>query len=106
MTPIAQFDVYPVRGEAARLAPFVVVVQANVLASLKTVVVIPLQRPEMLPSPIEGLHVPVRFNDADLVVATEHLVSLPRAMLGTSVGSLASDEYAIKRAIDVLFFGI
>lgn len=106
MTPYAQFDVHAVHGDAARLAPFVLLVQAKVLSSLKTVVVIPLQRPEMLPSPIEGLHVPVMFNDAAYVMATEHLVSLPRTMLGQSVGSLAVDEYAIKRAIDILFFGI
>lgn len=106
MTPYTQFDVHAVRGDAARLAPFVLVVQANVLSSLKTVVVIPLQRPEMLPSPIDGLHVPVMFNGDALIVATEHLVALPRSMLGQSVGSLAVDEYAIKRAIDILFFGI
>lgn len=106
MTPSSQFDVHAVRGEGARLAPFVVVVQSNLLAGLATVVVIPLQPPELLSNPIEGLHVPVVFNDSRYLLATEHLVSLPRSLLGKPVGSLALDEYAIKRAIDILFFGI
>jgi toxin CcdB len=103
---MAQFDVYATKGETARIAPLVVVLQASLLAALGSVVVAPLHPVKSLAKPIAGLHVPIEFGAKRYWLAVEQLVSLPVPMLGKPVGSLAVEQVAIKGAIDLLFFGI
>ena len=103
---MAQFDVHASRGETARLAPSIVTLQAGLLADLQTVVVAPLHLPKTLTHPIDGLHLAVAFKGKSYLLAIEQLISLPRAVLGRPTGSLLADQAAIKRSIDLLFFGI
>ena len=100
-----QFDVFRTRGDAARLAPFLVVLQSDLLGSLASVVVAPL-RPEVDHGPLlSRLHVPVEFLGARYVLAPEQLISLPRSTLGAPAGSLAGHRQALLPAVDFVFLG-
>ena len=100
-----QFDVFRTRGEAARLAPFLVLLQNDLLSGLASVVVAPL-RPESLHSePLKGLHAAVEFLGERHRLAPEQMVSLPRSALGPHAGSLADQRQAVMASLDFLFLG-
>jgi toxin CcdB len=102
---VNQFDVFQTRGDAARLAPFLVLLQSDLLGALASVVVAPL-RPEALHgAQLNRLHVPLPFLGEPHVLAPEQLVSLPRAALGPRVGSLAEHRQTLMGALDFLFLG-
>jgi toxin CcdB len=97
---MAQFDVYAGVG---RTKGYVVELQSELLERLAVRVVAP-----MIPSDkaitISGLTPLIRFQEADLLL-TYQLASIPVRELQRPVGSLSADQDAIKRALDLLFFG-
>lgn len=102
---MTQFDVHRTRGDVARLAPFLVLLQTDFLSDLASVVVAPM-RPVSAHGPVlKRLHVAVQFLGQDHVVASEQLVSLPRSALGAREGSLAEHRQALLSAVDFLFLG-
>jgi toxin CcdB len=98
---MGQFDVYAGVGRSSRL---VVDLQSDILAPIATRIVAPLfQRSE---TPILTELTPlVRLDGRELVVMIPLLASIPVRELQHPMGSLASDQDAIKRALDVLFLG-
>lgn len=104
---MAQFDVYRnASPDTAVVIPYVMEVQADLLVSLATRVVVPLYRQDVISSPIDQLHPVFLFLGERLVLSTAELAGIPKAMLGESVGSLAEYRAEIIAALDFLFSGI
>lgn len=102
---LSQFAVYKTRGDAARLAPYLVALQNELLASLHSVIVAPMRTAKAHGPIVRKLHVPVKFHNCDYVISPEQLVSLPRTALGAHAGSLAAHRQDLMAAIDFLFIG-
>jgi toxin CcdB len=102
---MSQFDVHRTRGDAAKLAPYLVVMQADVLRDLNAVVVAPLRLASKSGPHIKHLHVAIDFMGKAHVLAPEELISLPLKLLGESAGSIAEKRQQILAALDFLFTG-
>lgn len=102
---MSQFDVHRTRGEAAALAPYLVILQTDFAADLDTVVVAPLRPAAAIQPKLKRLHVAVDFQDGAYVVAPHEMASLPRTVLGAHAGSLARARQDLMAAIDFLFLG-
>ncbi|MGO4523430.1 CcdB family protein [Microvirga sp. 2MCAF35] len=98
---MGQFDVYAGIGPANRL---VVDLQSDLLAPIATRIVAPLFPRSEAPVLTE-LTPLVRLDGRDLVVMIPLMASIPLRELQHPIGSLAADQDAIKRALDVLFLG-
>jgi toxin CcdB len=98
---MSQFDVYAGVGRSNRL---VVDLQSDILGPIATRIVAPLFQRSETPVLTE-LTPPVRLDGRDLVVMIPLMASIPTRELQHPVGSLASDQDALKRALDVLFLG-
>lgn len=102
-----QFDVLVnVDGQSARWAPYLVVLQHNLLADLDTIVVAPLVRMDEGFQAISGLNPAVEFSDEPFAVSIQELAGISRANLGAMVGTLEAHRDTIIRALDILFTGI
>ena len=99
---MARFDLHRARSGSA---PYLVDVQAETLAHLRTRIVVPLMPPGAVPQPIRDLHPVFRIDGAPLVMATQFLGAVPRADLGPAVASLAAERDTITRALDLLLTG-
>lgn len=102
-----QFDVLRNPDPQTSLwAPYVLVLQADLLDELQTVIVAPLVLAERFPRPARILNPVFRIGEQSLVVSMSELAGVSRQMLGEHVGSLADERDAIVAAIDLLFTGI
>lgn len=98
---MARFDVY--RSDNGLLLD----VQADSLPYLETRLVIPLFPPDQAPRPSVAILNPVfDFDDQSLTMMTQYAAALPDRELGKLAGSLAAEDYAIGRALDMLLTGI
>ena len=105
---MAQFDVYRNANPATRARiPFLLDVQADLLRSLATRVVVPLSEPELLGGK-RAEHLTPQFDigGRSLVMLTPELAGVPRKALGERVASLAEERGAIIAALDLVFTGI
>jgi toxin CcdB len=104
---MAQFSVHlnPSPGTRAAI-PFLLDIQADVLSSLATRVVVPLYRLDGDgPPPLTRLTPRLRFQDRDLVAMMPELAGVQRHSLGQAVGDLASCRGEILAALDLLVTG-
>jgi len=101
---VAQFDVYRTHGPAAAIAPFLVVMQADTLQAINSVIVAPMYAEGAIAT-VKKLHVVLEFQGARHVVTPEHLVSLPRKALGSREGSVGSARSEFIDALDFIFSG-
>ncbi len=86
--------------------PFLVDVQADLLAQLQSRVVIPLARAVELTSfPMLYLTPAVNFDGEAYLLMTPQLAGIELAALGPQAGSLADQQRAIFTAIDFLVRG-
>ncbi len=90
---------------ALRTGELVVDVQSDLLDPFETRVVIPLIAPEQAPQAPHRLDPVLEVAGERRILATHLLAALPRAELGTPVGSLAAEHDAIRTALDMLFPG-
>ena len=97
---MAEFAVH-----ALRSGGLVVDVQSDLLDPFETRVVIPLVAPEHAPRAPRRLNPVLEVAGERRILATHLLAALPRAELGTPVGSLAAERDAIRAALDMLFLG-
>jgi toxin CcdB len=102
---MAQFDVHPTRGQAARLAPYLVELQSDSVADLATAVVAPLRKTGA-DKPLGVLHVPASLNGETYWLAVEELISLPRKLLQPPVANIGAVRPAVIAAVGFLFSGI
>lgn len=104
---MAQFTVHQNPNARTRAAiPYLLDVQADVLSSLATRVVVPLYRAgEAEPRPMVRLTPRLRFQDRDLVAMVPEMAGVPRRSLGKAIGDLASCRDEILGALDLLLTG-
>jgi toxin CcdB len=105
---MAQFDVYRNPNAATRArVPFLLDVQAPILESLSTRIVVPLSRPDAVGGkPAERLNPPFELEGRKLVMLTQELAGIPRKALGEYAGNLAGERDAIIAALDFALTGI
>ena len=104
---MSQFDVHANPGRNRQHIPFVVVVQSSLFGSLQRRVVVPLVAAESLARHGELPETPVtpRFTLANrqLILNPLEIVSVPCALLGEPVASLADQGDTIVAALDAVF---
>jgi toxin CcdB len=102
---MAQFDVF--RNPRARTFPLLLDVQADLLTSLATRVVVPLARLASYGArPITRLNPTAKIGRVEYVLVFQELAAVPISALGKPVGSLASRRADLVAALDLLFTGI
>jgi toxin CcdB len=98
---MAKLDVYRI-GEQ-----LVVEVQHDLMATLRTTVVVPLYPLDRSPRPMRRLNPVFEFGGAPYVMATQLIASIPKRELGAAVGALAEGQSTeITNALDMLFTGV
>jgi len=97
---MAKLDLYP-HGDG-----YVVDVQSDLLDHMATRIVVPLIPEETAPAAIAPLNPRFDIDAGRYVLLTQSLAAVPKAMLGSSVGSLATQDQAVSRALDLLFYGV
>ncbi|MDN5848066.1 MAG: CcdB family protein [Nitrococcus sp.] len=102
-----QFDVLRnADPQACSWAPYILVLQADLLDELQTVVVAPLVLTVNFSRPTRILNPVFDVGGVSLVLSVAELAGISRHVLGERVASLASEREAIVAAIDLLFTGI
>jgi toxin CcdB len=101
---VRQFDVFEnPSSEARRFAPFLVVLSSHLVLGFDDAIVAPLVNDSQ--ATVGTLEIDVDFADARLVLVVSELVGMAGRNLRHRVGSLASYEDDIRRALDRLFTG-
>jgi toxin CcdB len=104
---MAQFDVYLNPNPATNQAiPYYLNVQADLLDSLNTRVIVPLVREEEMGKSVKGLHLKFKVKGEMVVMSTAELAGLPIRALGDKVTSLKSKRDEIIAALDLVIAGI
>jgi toxin CcdB len=99
---VARFDLF----RRPRGAPgYLLQVQSDDLDALETRVVAPLLPPDAVPRPIRDLHPHFEIEGQAYLMASQLLGAIPKRELGPAVGSLATHQDDITRALDVLITG-
>lgn len=98
---MAQFDVYRLPGGA-----LAVDCQNDLLSILRTRLVVPLAPFEEAGNEVPRLHPEVEFEGRRWRFIADLATAVPARDLGKPQGSVASQEYPIKRALDLLISGI
>ena len=103
---MAQFDVYLNPNAATNQAiPYYLNVQADLLDSLNTRVIVPLVRAEEMGKSVKDLHLKFKVKGEFVVMSTAELAGLPIRVLGEKVTSLKSKRDEIIAALDLVFTG-
>ena len=103
---MAQFDVYLNQNSATNKAiPYYLNVQADLLDSLNTRVIVPLVREEEVGKLVKSLHLKFKVKGETVVMSTAELAGLPMRALGEKVTSLKSKRHEIIAALDLVFTG-
>lgn len=103
---MAQFTVYRNSADSSEQVPFLLDVQNDLLAELRTRVVIPLQRQGSPPlRSISRLTPEVTVQGERCLLMTPQMAGVSVAMLGNRVGSLVEQRAEILAAIDLLVVG-
>ncbi len=98
---LRQFDVFRNPSSASRsFAPFVAMIQSHFIEQA-VVVVAPLATDKAA----TGVDIDVDYADGGFVLALSEMGSVSRPMLGRTLGSSATHEDEIRRALDRLFTG-
>ena len=103
---MARFDVYRNANKAtAEDFPYLLDVQADLFADLRSRVVIPLMARGAVKEPMTRLNPVFTVEGRKLVMATTDLAGVPVSALGEKVTGLAAQSAAILGAIDFLLTG-
>jgi toxin CcdB len=104
---MAQFDVYLNLNPATRnTIPYLLDVQADLLDSLSTRVVVPLILAEEMGIAVKQLSSQFKIKGVAVVMSTGELAGLPMRTFGAKVTSLKNKRDEIIAALDLLFTGI
>ena len=98
---MARFDLYRNAGGAGLLLD----VQADLMRELNTRIVVPLMRRRDAPKPAGRLNPIFEIEDAEYVMVTQFMASVPVAELGRRSGTLAHEDATIADALDMIFSG-
>jgi toxin CcdB len=100
---MAQFDVY--RNPRGGAYPLLLDVQADIVASLATRVVVPLTRRKGVPRPISRINPLATIEGVDYVLVFPELAAVPASALGPRIASLSGRRAELIAAIDWLVTG-
>lgn len=104
---MAQFDVYTNSNSATnRDIPFLLDIQANLLDSLVTRIVVPLWNVSEFGQPAQHLNPQFTISDINVVMSTAELAGVPVAILGERIANLEHHRNEIISALDFLFTGV
>jgi toxin CcdB len=104
---MAQFDVYLNPNAATRKhIPYLLDVQADLLDTLATRVVVPLILADEMGLAAKHLNPQFKIKGAAVVMSTAELAGIPNRSLGGKVASLKNKRDEIIAALDILFTGI
>ncbi len=102
-----QFDVHRnPNPDSASWAPYLLILQSDLLGDLHTAVVAPLVHEAQFGCPATALNPVFDFDEARVVLSIAELAGVSRRQLGEGVGSLAARRDEILAAVDLLFTGI
>lgn len=96
-----RFDVY----ENPEGGGYVLDVQADLLTSLHTRVVVPLMPASAAPVPAKSLNQQFEVEGEPVVMVTQFLAAVPASLLKTTITNLESRRDDITAALDLLFQG-
>jgi toxin CcdB len=104
---MAQFDVYLNPNAATRKSiPYLLDVQAGLLDTLATRVVVPLILAEEMGLAAKHLNPQFKIKSVAVVMSTAELAGVPNRSLGDKVTTLKSKRDEIIAALDILLNGI
>jgi toxin CcdB len=104
---MAQFDVYLNPNAATRKSiPYLLDVQADLLDTLATRVVVPLILAEEMGLAAKHLNPQFKIKGAAVVMSAAELAGVANRSLGDKVASLKNKRNEIIAALDLLFTGI
>lgn len=92
--------------DTAPWAPYLLVLEHDLLRELATAVVAPLVREEHFGRPAAILNPVFTIGDARVVLSTAELAGIARRDLGEGVTSLAERRSEVLAAVDLLFSGV
>lgn len=102
-----QFDILRnPHPDTAIWAPYLLVLQCDLLSDLRTMVVAPLVHATQFGRPATTLNPVFEVEGQRVVLSIAELAGVSRGRLGEPVGSLETQRQAILAAIDFLFTGI
>lgn len=104
-----QFDAYPTPGPAKAFFPYVVDVQADLLSSLDTRLIVPLlpiQAGKTAPKLLTRLNPVVELAGKRYVLLANQIANVAASRLRKPAGNLADQRQAIVEAVDFLITGI
>ena len=105
MSPVKQFDIVANPFPRSReRQPFLVALQSDLVRSLDTVVVAPLE-PASAGTFADRLNPRIDVDGQPFVLVAQELVTVRRTVLGTPRGSVAGARESIIAALDLLFTG-
>jgi toxin CcdB len=103
---MAQFDVFENPNEETNQAiPYLLDVQADLLDSLSTRVVVPLVAASTMGKAIKHLNPDFIIKDTAVFMSTAELAGIPVRSMGKMVSSLKNQRHEIIAALDFLFTG-
>ena len=103
---MAQFDVYDNPNEHTKKnVPYLLDLQADLLNSLATRVVVPLVSASAMGKPIDHLNPQFQIKRKTVYMSTAELAGISVRALGEKVGSLKDHRNIIISALDFLFTG-
>ena len=101
-----QCDVHRNADDDSGQIPYLLDVQANLLADLQTRVVVPLIRVDSFGRRATRLHPQFTIDGQDVVMATHLIAAVRKQVLGDAVTSLQGERDVVISAIDVLWSGV
>ncbi|MDO6757988.1 CcdB family protein [Phaeobacter inhibens] len=99
---MARFDVHTSPDSTGYLLD----VQADLLESLNTRIVVPLMPLYVAPAPAKGLNPIFDIRSGRYVMVTQFLSAVPASLLKTPVLNLASCDRDVMQALDLALMGI
>ena len=105
---MSQFEVFENKARASKdRIPYLIDVQNDLLSSLRTRVVIPLGRVELLANQAIGRLTPrLEIGGESVILLTPELAGVPTSVLGRRVAVLSNQRTAILDALDFLVTGV
>jgi len=104
---MAQFDVYLNPNQKTnQQIPFLLDVQADMLDSLATRIVVPLFLPSAFGKPVQHLTPQFKIKSKKVIMSTAELAGVSVTILGDKIANLHESRNEIIAALDFLFTGI
>ncbi len=105
---MSRFEVFENEADASKdRIPYLIDVQNDLLSGLRTRVVVPLGRPELMAHHTIGRLTPrLEIDGEPVVMLTPELAGVPISVLGRRITDLSDERTAILDALDFLVTGV